>query len=80
MPAAAAGGAGKYDFDTPYNRIGTDCIKWDAQIRLYGREHIAVGMGIADMDFRVAPVHHRSSGQARPARELGLPGYAGGVS
>src|ERR1700737_4731414 len=20
---------GKYDFDTPYNRIGTDCITWD---------------------------------------------------
>src|ERR1700729_915610 len=57
-PAAAAPseGAGKYDFDTPYNRIGTDCIKWDQQIRLYGREHIAVGMGVADMDFRVAPV------------------------
>ena len=23
----------KYDFDTPYNRFGTDCIKWDAQAR-----------------------------------------------
>jgi cysteine-S-conjugate beta-lyase len=56
VPAAATGGAGKYDFDTPYNRIGSDCVKWDAQIRLYGREHIAAGMGIADMDFRVAPV------------------------
>ena len=47
--------ATKYDFDTPYNRIGTDSIKWDRQIRLYGKESIAVGMGIADMDFRVAP-------------------------
>ena len=53
--AAATEDTGKYDFDTPYNRIGTDCIKYDQQIRLYGREHIAVGMGVADMDFRVAP-------------------------
>src|SRR5579871_575886 len=56
VPAAANVSDGKYDFDTPYNRIGTDCVKWDQQIRLYGRDHIAVGMGVADMDFRVAPV------------------------
>jgi cysteine-S-conjugate beta-lyase len=55
-PTAPSEDAGKYDFDTPYNRIGTDCVKWDQQIRLYGKEHIAVGMGVADMDFRVAPV------------------------
>ena len=48
--------AGKYDFDTPYDRVGTDCVKWDQQIRLFGRENIAVAMGIADMDFRCAPV------------------------
>ena len=46
---------GKYDFDTPYSRIGTDSVKWDRQIRIYGKENIAVGMGIADMDFRCAP-------------------------
>jgi len=46
---------GKYDFDTPYNRIGTDSMKWDTPIATYGRENIAVGMGIADMDFRCAP-------------------------
>jgi len=46
---------GKYDFDTPYSRIGTDSVKWDQQIRIYGKENIAVGMGIADMDFRCAP-------------------------
>src|SRR5450631_2247904 len=54
--AATTDSRGSIDFDTPYDRIGSDCTKWDAQIRLYGREHIAVGMGIADMDFRVAPV------------------------
>jgi cystathionine beta-lyase len=47
--------SGKYDFDTPYNRVGTDSVKWDRQIRMYGKENIAVGMGIADMDFRCAP-------------------------
>ena len=47
---------GKYDFDTPYNRIGTDCRKWDEPARIFGKENIAVGMGIADMDFRCAPV------------------------
>jgi cystathionine beta-lyase len=49
------GTSGKFDFDTPYNRVGTDCVKWDQQIRTYGKENIAVGMGIADMDFRAAP-------------------------
>jgi len=45
---------GKYDFDTLYSRIGTDSVKWDSQIELYGDKLIA-GMGIADMDFRAAP-------------------------
>jgi len=53
--AADDTGAMKYDFDTPYNRIGTESIKWDRQIRTWGKDNIAVGMGIADMDFRVAP-------------------------
>lgn len=56
---AAATGAepmnGKYDFDTPYNRFGTDSVKYDQQVRVYGKEHIQVGMGIADMDFKAAP-------------------------
>jgi cystathionine beta-lyase len=57
--AAAADGMpylsnGKYDFDTVYNRVGTDCYKWDHQIALFG-DKVEVGMGIADMDFRAAP-------------------------
>ncbi len=44
-----------FDFDTPYDRIGTDCIKWDDQIAKFGKENVAVGMGIADMDFKAAP-------------------------
>ena len=54
-PADDHGSSTKFDFDTPYNRIGTDCVKWDQQIRMYGKENIAVGMGIADMDFKAAP-------------------------
>jgi cystathionine beta-lyase len=46
---------GRYDFDTPYSRLGTDCTKWDRQMAVYGKDKIAVGMGIADMDFRSAP-------------------------
>ncbi len=53
--AAAPPENGKYDFNTVYNRFGTDCVKYDQQIRNYGRDSIQVGMGIADMDFRAAP-------------------------
>ena len=52
---AAQGMGGKYDFDTPYNRVGTNSIKYDQQLRVYGKDSIQVGMGIADMDFRAAP-------------------------
>ncbi|HWW86087.1 MAG TPA: aminotransferase class I/II-fold pyridoxal phosphate-dependent enzyme [Vicinamibacterales bacterium] len=52
-PAAAAG---KFDFDTPYSRIGTDSVKWDQAMRTNGVDHLVAGMGIADMDFRAAPV------------------------
>ncbi len=58
--AAEAGAAylsptGRYDFDTVYNRFGTDCVKFDQQIRVYGKDSVQIGMGIADMDFRAAP-------------------------
>ncbi len=52
--------SGKYDFDTIYSRLGTDCIKFDQQIRKYGKGSIEVGMGIADMDFKVPPVITRA--------------------
>ncbi len=59
VSAAAAGVAdppsGRFDFDTIYNRFGTHSVKYDQQIRLYGKDSIQVGMGIADMDFRAAP-------------------------
>jgi cysteine-S-conjugate beta-lyase len=59
-PLAGAGVAlaaanGTFDFDTPYNRFGTDSTKYDQQIRVFGKDSVQVGMGIADMDFKVAP-------------------------
>ena len=51
----APGPNGKYDFDTPYNRFGTNSVKYDQQIRVYGPNSVEVGMGIADMDFRASP-------------------------
>lgn len=42
------------DFDVLYDRIGTDCSKWDGPRSEYG-EAIEVAMGIADQDFRAAP-------------------------
>jgi len=53
--AAFAGPPSKFDFDTPYNRFGTDSVKYDQQIRVFGKDSVQVGMGIADMDFRCAP-------------------------
>jgi cystathionine beta-lyase len=48
-------GPGKYDFDTPYNRVGSDSIKWDVPIRNFHMDRLIAGMGVADMDFRCAP-------------------------
>jgi cystathionine beta-lyase len=53
---ALVGAGGKFDFDTPYSRIGTDSVKWDQVVRTNGMDRIVAGMGIADMDFRCAPV------------------------
>ncbi len=51
---AAADGPQVLDLDEIYDRVGTDCTKWDGAIETYGRS-IQVGMGVADMDFRAAP-------------------------
>ena len=44
-----------FDFDTVYSRFGTDSTKFDQQIRVYGKDSVQVGMGIADIDFKAAP-------------------------
>ena len=53
--SAAPMAGGKYDFETPYNRIGFDDVKWDGAIRSEHMSKIVAGMGIADMDFRCYP-------------------------
>jgi cystathionine beta-lyase len=53
-PAAQASN-GTFDFDTVYNRFGTDSTKFDQQIGRYGKDSVQVGMGIADIDFKAAP-------------------------
>jgi len=46
---------GKYDFDTPYNRVGTDCARWDSPALRYPAGVFKYGMGVASMDFECAP-------------------------
>ena len=58
----------QFDFDTVYDRIGTDCSKWDRQIAIYGRDNIEVPMGVADQDFKIAPAITRAL-QERIAHE-----------
>jgi cysteine-S-conjugate beta-lyase len=53
--AVQAPSNGPFDFDTVYNRFGTDSTKFDQQIRVYGPGSVEVGMGIADIDFKAAP-------------------------
>ena len=46
---------GKYDFDTPYNRVGTKCSRWDGPALNYPEGAFKYGMGVASMDFECAP-------------------------
>ena len=65
--AATAPMGGKYDFDTPYNRLGTDSVHWDLPKRTEHMSRIIAGMGVADMDFRCAPADHGGPAQAHGA-------------
>ena len=57
--AVAASGSrladGKYDFDTPYNRVGTNCSRWDSPPLNYPSGNFKYGMGVATMDFEAPP-------------------------
>ena len=41
----------QYNFDEIIERRGTDCFKWDAPAKQYGRDNL-IPMWVADMDFR----------------------------
>ena len=45
----------KYDFDTPVERRGTSCVKWDAPNAVGVPPAEVLPMWVADMDFRTAP-------------------------
>ncbi len=42
----------QYDFDTPVDRTGTDCLKYDRLREFFGKDNL-IPMWIADMDFCV---------------------------
>ncbi len=43
----------KYDFNEKINRLGSNCIKWDAVKQVY-EDNEVIPLWIADMDFKVA--------------------------
>ncbi|MCR5060926.1 MAG: pyridoxal phosphate-dependent aminotransferase [Saccharofermentans sp.] len=57
----------KYDWDTPVERIGTDCFKWD-----WNRREGDLPMWVADMDFKAAPA---ITEEIRKRAEHGVFGY-----
>lgn len=46
---------GRFDFDTPYNRVGSNCSRWDSPPENYPDGVFKYGMGVASMDFECAP-------------------------
>lgn len=59
VAAAAAATAtttnGKFDFDTVYNRVNSNCSRWDSPPRLFPAGQFKFGMGVATMDLETAP-------------------------
>lgn len=60
-----------YDFDTPVNRRGTGCMKWDDMGAVFGRGDL-LPFWVADMDFRSAPEIIET---LREAVDFGVFGY-----
>ncbi|MDC1503320.1 aminotransferase class I/II-fold pyridoxal phosphate-dependent enzyme, partial [Gammaproteobacteria bacterium] len=55
MARALAHTGVKFDFDTPYNRVGSSCSRWDGAARGYPEGVFKYGMGVASQDFECAP-------------------------
>ena len=45
--------SGRHDFDTVYDRRGSNCSRWDTPARKYPGGEFKYGMGVATMDFEV---------------------------
>ncbi|MDF1766694.1 MAG: aminotransferase class I/II-fold pyridoxal phosphate-dependent enzyme [Gammaproteobacteria bacterium] len=80
IPISTARYAGRiYDFDTPYDRKGSDCSRWDGAAAPYPDGVFKYGMGVASQDFECAPcitdalaeriAHHNWGYLASSARE-----------
>ncbi|UWR22884.1 MalY/PatB family protein [Sulfitobacter sp. S190] len=62
-------------FDTPIDRRGTHCVKWDAMEKIYGvPADDGISMWVADMDFAAAPVIQRA---VQDMVDHGVYGYFG---
>ncbi len=46
---------GMFDLDTVYNRIGSNCSRWDSPPKRYAAGKIKYAMGVATMDFEAPP-------------------------
>lgn len=44
----------RFDFDTPIDRTGTACEKWDGRLAKFGRADV-IPLWVADMDFAAPP-------------------------
>ena len=54
-----------FDFDTPINRRGTHCSKWDKMEQLFGvSPDEGLSMWVADMEFAPPPAVNRALGEA----------------
>ena len=63
------------DFDSPVNRIGTHCVKWDMMEKLFGvPAEDGIAMWVADMEFR-PPAVVQAAVEAMAAH--GIYGYFG---
>lgn len=63
------------DFDTPINRRGTHCVKWDMMEQIYGVDaNDGIAMWVADMEFAAAPCIQDA---VQNMRDHGVYGYFG---
>ncbi|KEJ90987.1 MalY/PatB family protein [Sulfitobacter donghicola] len=62
-------------FDTPIERRGTHCVKWDSMEQIYGvSKETGISMWVADMDFATAPVVNKA---VQDMVDHGVYGYFG---
>ncbi len=62
-------------FDTPPDRRGTHCVKWDAMEAIYGvSPQDGISMWVADMEFEAAPVIQKA---VQDMVDHGIYGYFG---